>query len=73
VERLKELTPPELLVMHAAISEELRRRNITRSSNNPVGDFAEHLFWPPRSFAADAHECIMVRVMDPPDTRSWRD
>ena len=28
---------------------------------------------PPRSFAADAHECIMVRVLDPPDTRSWRD
>ena len=27
---------------------------------------------PPRSFAADAHECIMVRVLDPPDTRSWR-
>ena len=27
----------------------------------------------PRSFAADAHECIMVRVLDPPDTRSWRD
>jgi hypothetical protein len=23
--------------------------------------------------AADAHECIMVRVLDPPDTRSWRD
>ena len=22
---------------------------------------------PPRSFAADAHECIMVRVLDPPD------
>src|SRR6516225_10918039 len=28
---------------------------------------------PPRSFAADAHECIMVRVLDPPNTRSWRD
>ena len=28
---------------------------------------------PPRSFAAAAHECIMVRVLDPPDTRSWRD
>src|SRR5271155_5906221 len=28
---------------------------------------------PPRSFAADAHECIMVWVLDPPDTRSWRD
>jgi hypothetical protein len=28
---------------------------------------------PPWSFAADAHECIMVRVMDRPNTRSWRD
>jgi len=27
----------------------------------------------PRSFAADAHDCIMVRVLDPPDTRLWRD
>jgi hypothetical protein len=41
---LKKLTPPELLVMHAAVSEELRRRGVTRSSNNPVGDLAEHLF-----------------------------
>ena len=29
---------------------------------------------PPRSFAADAHDRIMVRVpTDPPDTRLWRD
>ena len=41
---LNDLTPPELLVMHAAISEELRRRGVTRSSNNPAGDLAEHLF-----------------------------
>jgi hypothetical protein len=41
---LRDLTPPELLVMHAAVSEELRRRGVTRSSNNPVGDLAEHLF-----------------------------
>jgi hypothetical protein len=41
---LKDLTPSELLVMHAAVSEELRRRGVTRSSNNPVGDLAEHLF-----------------------------
>jgi hypothetical protein len=41
---LRKLTPPELLVMHAAVSEELRRRGVTRSSNNPVGDLAEHLF-----------------------------
>jgi hypothetical protein len=41
---LSRLTPPELLVMHAAVSEELRRRGVLRSSNNPVGDLAEHLF-----------------------------
>jgi hypothetical protein len=28
---------------------------------------------PPRSFAADAYDCIMVRVLDPPNTRLWRD
>jgi|SRR5258705_11047795 hypothetical protein len=29
---------------------------------------------PPRSFAADAHHCIMVRVVrHPPNTSMWRD
>ena len=29
---------------------------------------------PPRSFAADAHDCIMVRSpLDLPNTRLWRD
>jgi hypothetical protein len=29
---------------------------------------------PPRSFAADVHDCIMVRIrMDLPDTSSWRE
>ena len=29
---------------------------------------------PPRSFAADAHDCIMVRpLVDRPNTRLWRD
>lgn len=41
---LKDLTGSELLVMHAEISQELRRRGITRSSNNPVGALAESLF-----------------------------
>lgn len=44
MQNLKELSPPELLTLHAAISEELRQRKITRSSNNPVGDLAEYLF-----------------------------
>jgi hypothetical protein len=38
------LTTRDLLVMHAAISEELRRPGIARSSNNPVDDWAEYLF-----------------------------
>ncbi len=28
---------------------------------------------PPRSFAADAHHCIMVRVSGPPNTRMWHE
>ncbi|MFZ5671937.1 MAG: hypothetical protein ACOZAM_03125 [Pseudomonadota bacterium] len=63
------LTPQELLLLHAAVSEELRRRGVTRSSNNPVGDLAEHLFcrafdWKqaPRSMRdADATDCASVR------------
>ncbi len=66
---LKDLTPPELLVMHAAVSEELRRRGVTRSSNNPVGDLAEHLFcrafgWKqaPKSMRdADATDSAQIR------------
>ncbi len=41
---IRDLTPPGLLVPHAAVSEELRRRGVTRKPNNPVGDLAEHLF-----------------------------
>lgn len=38
------LTPRELLALHARIMDELRARGITRSSNNPTGDLAEYLF-----------------------------
>lgn len=34
----------ELLNLHGQALEELRARQIIRSSNNPVGDFAEYLF-----------------------------
>ena len=34
----------ELLNLHAKILEELRSRGVIRSSNNPVGDYSEHLF-----------------------------
>src|SRR5262245_41127254 len=41
---LPDLSTPELLALHAAVSDELRRRGVTRSANAPVGDLAEHLF-----------------------------
>jgi hypothetical protein len=41
---LSQLSPLALLALHARVSEELRTRGITRSSNNPTGDLAEYLF-----------------------------
>jgi len=37
-------TPADLLRLHAGIADELRRRDLVRSSNNPAGDYAEYLF-----------------------------
>jgi hypothetical protein len=39
-----QLTPSELLKLHSEVSEELRTRGISRSSNSPTGDLAEYLF-----------------------------
>lgn len=41
---LSSLTPPQLLELHSKLADELRAREITRSSNNPTGDLAEYLF-----------------------------
>jgi hypothetical protein len=41
---INQLSPIELLTLHARIAEELRNRGITRSSNNPTGDLAEYVF-----------------------------
>lgn len=41
---LNEMTSAQLLALHGDIAEELRRRGILRSSNNPVADLSEHLF-----------------------------
>jgi hypothetical protein len=38
------LSSQDLLGLHAQIGELLRARDILRSSNNPTGDLAEHLF-----------------------------
>lgn len=34
----------ELLALHADIGAALKERGVTRSANNPTGDYAEHLF-----------------------------
>jgi hypothetical protein len=39
---LGKLTAPELLALHARLADTLRERGITRTSNNPTGDLAEH-------------------------------
>src|SRR5260370_14006251 len=40
---LSNLSPPELLALHAKVADELRTRGITRSANSPTGDLAEYL------------------------------
>src|SRR5271156_1368529 len=41
---LRTFTPPQLLLLHSKVADELRERGITRSANNPTGDLAEYLF-----------------------------
>jgi hypothetical protein len=38
------LTVPELLLLHTQIGDELRKRGVTRTANNPTGDLSEYLF-----------------------------
>lgn len=41
---ISHLTARDLLALHAKIADELISRGVTRSYNNPTGDFAEYLF-----------------------------
>jgi hypothetical protein len=41
---LRQLTVNELLALGVDATQELRRRGIVRTANNPIGDFAEYLF-----------------------------
>lgn len=41
---VKRLTTLELLRAYGAVIDELRSRNIVRSSNSPISDYAEELF-----------------------------
>jgi hypothetical protein len=41
---LSDQTTSQLLLLHTEVADELRKRGITRNSNNPTGDLAEYLF-----------------------------
>lgn len=41
---LSGFSPSQLLDLHSRIIDELRARQLVRTSNNPVGDLAEYLF-----------------------------
>ena len=43
LKNLAALSIPELLLVHGAVLEELRKRSVLRSKNNPTGDYAEWL------------------------------
>ncbi|HKR42537.1 MAG TPA: hypothetical protein VJU59_23180 [Paraburkholderia sp.] len=42
-QNLVNLSTPDLLAAHSSVLNELRRRGVIRSSNNPTGDYAEWL------------------------------
>lgn len=43
MKNLTDLTVSELLKSHGAVLDELKRRGVVRSKNNPTGDYAEWL------------------------------
>jgi hypothetical protein len=60
---VQNLTVSELLSAYGAILDELRRREIVRSSNNPLSDYAELLFckafgWSRGNNSAAGHDAI---------------
>lgn len=42
--KFSEMSSLQLLESHTAIVDELQRREVIRSANNPAGDYAEYLF-----------------------------
>lgn len=63
------LTPPQLLVLHSEVADELRKRGITRSSNNPTGDLAEYLFCKAFGWKQAGNSQANVDAIGPDETR----
>lgn len=65
LEAIRSATVRELLIMHASIMSELRSRAIIRTSNAPLGDYAELLFanafsWDLESNSSSGHDAIDI-------------
>ncbi|WP_333825997.1 hypothetical protein [Pinisolibacter sp.] len=52
---LERETTADLLRLHARVEAELRRREVLRTGNGPVGDYAEHLFRRAYGWALEAN------------------
>jgi len=60
---LKTANVKTLLQVHTFVIDELRERKIVRSSNSPLGDYAEHIFekafhWKLENNAASGHDAV---------------
>jgi hypothetical protein len=64
-----ELTIAELLVTHSAVLDELRRRAVIRSKNNPTGDYTE---WLVSTKLGLTLETKSVKGFDATDSRGLR-
>jgi len=62
---LARLQPKELFQLHADVMEELYRRKIVRSSNNPTGDLAEMLFCQAFSWQQENNSNAHFDAVDP--------
>lgn len=63
MDRLDQLTVGELLRLHASVLDELRQREVVRSSNGPSGDYSELLFarafgWTLEGNSSSGHDAI---------------
>ncbi len=66
---LAETSSKALLEFHSQIVEELCKRGILRTSNNPVGDLAEHLFCKAYELQPEKNSKAGVDAIGPDGTR----
>jgi hypothetical protein len=69
MDNLSTLAPLQLLALHARVSDELRARGITRSSNNPTGDLAEYIFCKAFGWKQTGNSNPNVDAIDVDETR----